>query len=186
MPKPKYIKTEKTNYKTKIQLSIPPSTSSPRLSLSLSLFKNGAPTNLPETTTSTTTRTTISTTTRPTTSKDLDFDSIRAIKVLGKGAMGTVFLVHNQETDPTAKNPFALKVVEKSTLHTKFDADRRARWEIQVLNQLSTPKATHPFLPHLIASIETQEFLAWAVPFVRVVILTSSATAKTIVFSHLL
>ncbi|KAJ6702551.1 SERINE/THREONINE-PROTEIN KINASE UCNL [Salix koriyanagi] len=97
--------------------------------------------------------------------KDLDFDCIRAIKVLGKGAMGTVFLVHNQETDSTAKNRFALKVVEKSTLHTKFEAERRARWEIQVLNQLSTPKTTHPFLPHLISSIETQEFLAWAVPF---------------------
>uniref|UniRef100_A0A6N2M9F2 non-specific serine/threonine protein kinase n=1 Tax=Salix viminalis TaxID=40686 RepID=A0A6N2M9F2_SALVM len=97
--------------------------------------------------------------------KDLDFDSIRAIKVLGKGAMGTVFLVHNQETDSTAKNRFALKVVEKSTLHTKFEAERRARWEIQVLNQLSTPETTHPFLPHLISSIETQEFLAWAVPF---------------------
>ncbi|KAJ6307330.1 hypothetical protein OIU76_017175 [Salix suchowensis] len=79
--------------------------------------------------------------------KDLDFDCIRAIKVLGKGAMGTVFLVHNQETDSTAKNRFALKVVEKSTLHTKFEAERRARWEIQVLNQLSTPKTTHPFLP---------------------------------------
>ena len=97
--------------------------------------------------------------------KDLDFDSIRAIKVLGKGAMGTVFLVHNQETDSTATNRFALKVVEKSTLHTKFDAERRARWEIQVLNQLSTPKTTHPFLPNLISSIETQEFLAWSVPF---------------------
>ncbi|KAB5572931.1 hypothetical protein DKX38_000125 [Salix brachista] len=97
--------------------------------------------------------------------KDLDFDCIRAIKVLGKGAMGTVFLVHDQETDSTAKNRFALKVVEKSTLHTKFEAERRARWEIQVLNQLSTPKTTHPFLPHLISSIETQEFLAWAVPF---------------------
>jgi serine/threonine protein kinase len=79
--------------------------------------------------------------------------------------MGTVFLVHNQETDSTAKNRFALKVVEKSTLHTKFDAERRARWEIQVLNQLSTPKTTHPFLPNLISSIETQEFLAWSVPF---------------------
>uniref|UniRef100_A0A6N2JWI4 non-specific serine/threonine protein kinase n=1 Tax=Salix viminalis TaxID=40686 RepID=A0A6N2JWI4_SALVM len=47
----------------------------------------------------------------------------------------------------------------------KFDAERRARWEIQVLKQLSTQKTAHPFLPHLISSVETQEFLAWAVPF---------------------
>ncbi|EEF48867.1 serine/threonine-protein kinase UCNL [Ricinus communis] len=95
---------------------------------------------------------------------ELNFDNLRAIKVLGKGAMGTVFLVHDRAADPGAKNPYALKVVEKSTLHTKFEADRRARWEIQVLKKLSG-KNSHPFLPHLISSLETPEFLAWAVPF---------------------
>ncbi|XP_065866550.1 serine/threonine-protein kinase UCNL [Euphorbia lathyris] len=93
-----------------------------------------------------------------------NFENIRAIKVLGKGAMGTVFLVHNTITDPSATNPYALKVVEKSSLHTKFDADRRARWEIEVLRQFSG-RNSHPFLPHLISSFETPEFLAWAVPF---------------------
>ncbi|KAF2317729.1 hypothetical protein GH714_039692 [Hevea brasiliensis] len=46
----------------------------------------------------------------------------------------------------------------------KFEADRRARWEIQVLTKLSG-RNSHPFLPHLISSLETQDFLAWAVPF---------------------
>ncbi|OAY30062.1 serine/threonine-protein kinase UCNL [Manihot esculenta] len=94
----------------------------------------------------------------------LDFDNLRAIKVLGKGAMGTVFLVHHTTADPCARTPYALKVVEKSTLHTKFEADRRARWEIQVLTKLSG-RNTHPFLPQLISSLETPDFLAWAVPF---------------------
>ncbi|OAY48560.1 serine/threonine-protein kinase UCNL [Manihot esculenta] len=97
-------------------------------------------------------------------STELEFDNLRAIKVLGKGAMGTVFLVHDKTADPCALNPYALKVVEKSTLHTKFEADRRARWEIQVLNKLSGANS-HPFLPHLMFSLETPEFLAWAVPF---------------------
>ncbi|KAJ8751268.1 hypothetical protein K2173_016449 [Erythroxylum novogranatense] len=91
---------------------------------------------------------------------DLNFQNLRAIKVLGKGAMGTVFLVH----DPAFGIPFALKVVEKSTLCTKFEAERRARWEIQVLNKLSGSSPS-PFLPHLLSSFENSEFLAWAVPF---------------------
>ncbi|KAJ4850961.1 hypothetical protein Tsubulata_002487 [Turnera subulata] len=104
------------------------------------------------------------------TTTDSDFDNLRIIKVLGRGAMGTVFLVHDRASDPTAKSPYALKVVEKSTLHTKFEADRRARWEIQVLSRLSSPSSpspspSNPFLPYLISSFETQDFLAWAVPF---------------------
>ena len=77
--------------------------------------------------------------------------------------MGTVFLVHDRLADPSALSPFALKVVDKFSHHTKLDADRRARWEISVLKRLSNPE--HPFLPTLIGSLETPEFLAWAVPF---------------------
>ncbi|KHN21890.1 Serine/threonine-protein kinase OXI1 [Glycine soja] len=50
--------------------------------------------------------------------------------------MGTVFLVQD-----TTNTPFALKVVDKTCVHAKLDAERRARWEIQVLSTLS-----HPFL----------------------------------------
>lgn len=89
---------------------------------------------------------------------DLDISKLTAVRVLGKGAMGTVFLVSDRSHP--ACSPFALKVVEKSSLHTKFDADRRARWEISVLSRLY-----HPFLPTLQGSLETDEFLAWAIPF---------------------
>nr|DAD29798.1 TPA_asm: hypothetical protein HUJ06_031266 [Nelumbo nucifera] len=74
--------------------------------------------------------------------------------------MGTVFLVYDREADPSDRRPFALKVVEKSTLCTKFDADRRARWEVSFLSRLN-----HPFLPTLLGRLETDEFLAWAVPY---------------------
>ncbi|XP_022756269.1 serine/threonine-protein kinase UCNL-like [Durio zibethinus] len=94
---------------------------------------------------------------------ELDLDNLKAIKILGKGAMGTVFLVHDTFTDPTARSPFALKVVQRS----KHDADRRALWEIGVLTRLSPPDPTpqHPFLPRLLGRLETSEFLAWAVPY---------------------
>ncbi|XP_022754056.1 serine/threonine-protein kinase UCNL-like [Durio zibethinus] len=94
---------------------------------------------------------------------ELDLENLKAIKILGKGAMGTVFLVHDTSTDPTARSPFALKVVQRS----KHDADRRARWEIGVLTRLSMPDPSlhHPFLPRLLGRLETPELIAWAVPY---------------------
>lgn len=86
-----------------------------------------------------------------------DLQNLQPIKILGSGATGTVFLVHNLISDPSAQFPFALKVVEKS------HSDRRARWEVAVLNNLA--HNPHPFLPFLIGSYETHEFLAWAIPF---------------------
>ncbi|CAJ1933247.1 unnamed protein product [Sphenostylis stenocarpa] len=97
-----------------------------------------------------------SATTAPPPSQELDLDNLKALKVLGKGAMGTVFLVH----DTTTKSHFALKVVDKTCLHAKLDAERRARWEIQVLSTLS-----HPFLPSLMGTFESPQLLAWALPY---------------------
>ncbi|GMY16328.1 serine/threonine-protein kinase UCN-like [Fagus crenata] len=96
-------------------------------------------------------------------SPELDLDNLKALKVLGQGAMGTVFLVHDRAADPSARCPFALKVVEKSSFHTKLDAERRARWEIEVLTRLSDP--THPFLPDLMGYVESSDLLAWGVPY---------------------
>ncbi|KAL5708133.1 hypothetical protein ACHQM5_018961 [Ranunculus cassubicifolius] len=89
--------------------------------------------------------------------EELNLQNLTILKVLGKGAMGTVFLV----TDQSSPSPFALKVVQKSTFKTKFDADRRARWEISVLSRLSKS----PFLPSLLGILENEDFLAWGVPY---------------------
>ncbi|KAL6966416.1 hypothetical protein U1Q18_032195 [Sarracenia purpurea var. burkii] len=93
-------------------------------------------------------------------SPELKLENLRALKLLGKGAMGTVFLVHHLLRDPSAAAPFALKVVEKCPLRSKPDADRRARWEVSVLSRLN-----HPFLPTLLGSFETHDLLCWAVPY---------------------
>ena len=61
---------------------------------------------------------------------EVDLDRARALRVLGRGAMGTVFLV---EADPARPGcgRYALKVFDKrSAGPTKPDADRRARWEV--------------------------------------------------------
>ncbi|GAB4835182.1 hypothetical protein Ancab_000091 [Ancistrocladus abbreviatus] len=93
--------------------------------------------------------------------RKLDLDNIRAMKVLGNGAMGTVFLAYDRSADPTARSPFALKVVEKPLIHaTKFDAGRRARWETTVLSGLN-----HPFLPTLLGTFDGPDFIGWAVPY---------------------
>lgn len=80
-------------------------------------------------------------------------DSIKAVKVIGKGATGTVFLSY----DVVQESFFALKVVEKSSAA----ADRRAAWETTVLSTLSP----HPFLPTLLGSFHCCGLTGWAVPY---------------------
>uniref|UniRef100_A0A1D1YLL2 non-specific serine/threonine protein kinase n=1 Tax=Anthurium amnicola TaxID=1678845 RepID=A0A1D1YLL2_9ARAE len=94
---------------------------------------------------------------------DLDLDNLAAVRVLGRGAMGTVFLVADRSPDrsPSAPPFFALKVVDRSSSPSaKPDADRRARWEVSLLARLS-----HPFLPSLLGRLETPDLLAWALPY---------------------
>ncbi|XP_017695979.2 serine/threonine-protein kinase UCN-like [Phoenix dactylifera] len=92
---------------------------------------------------------------------ELELDKLSAVRVLGKGAMGTVFLVIDRSDHPSRPPVFALKVVEKHSPTAKPDADRRARWELSVLSRLGS----HHFLPSLLGSLETPDLLAWAVPF---------------------
>ncbi|WVZ01164.1 hypothetical protein V8G54_027233 [Vigna mungo] len=84
--------------------------------------------------------------------EELDLDNLKALKVLGKGAMGTVFLVQH------SSGHVALKVVDKSS--SLQDGARRAHWEITVLSRLS-----HPFLPTLLGSFESNNLMGWAVPY---------------------
>ncbi|KAI0501674.1 hypothetical protein KFK09_016619 [Dendrobium nobile] len=92
---------------------------------------------------------------------ELDFDNLCAIRVLGRGATGTVFLVADRSSPSTP--PFALKVVEKHNPSAKPDTESRARWELSVHSCLLTDR--HPFLPYLIGYAETPDLLAWAIPF---------------------
>uniref|UniRef100_A0A0E0AXB8 non-specific serine/threonine protein kinase n=1 Tax=Oryza glumipatula TaxID=40148 RepID=A0A0E0AXB8_9ORYZ len=88
---------------------------------------------------------------------DIDLDRARALRVLGRGAMGTVFLVEARY----GGFRYALKVFDKrSAAATRHDAERRARWELSVLSRLA-----HPHLPCLLGSAETPGLLAWAVPY---------------------
>ncbi|XP_031489988.1 serine/threonine-protein kinase UCN-like [Nymphaea colorata] len=104
-------------------------------------------------------------------SNRLDLNKLVARKVLGRGALGTVFLVTttadgiNSPPSSSSSSPFAIKIVDKATLQGKFDAARRARWEVDVLSNLH-----HPFLPSLLATLDADAddddgFSGWAIPF---------------------
>ncbi|ESQ30360.1 hypothetical protein EUTSA_v10011554mg [Eutrema salsugineum] len=92
---------------------------------------------------------------------NLNLDNIRALQLLGKGATGTVFLVHDSVSDPSASSPFAMKFVDKPSASSL----RRANWEIQILRRLSDDPDPNPFLPRLLTSSESPEFVAWAIPY---------------------
>ncbi|XP_048574951.1 serine/threonine-protein kinase UCN-like [Triticum urartu] len=93
---------------------------------------------------------------------DIDLGAARAARVLGRGAMGTVFLV---AAGAEAEAGYALKVFDKRS-HASAppgraeDAARRARWEVSVLSRLA-----HPHLPSLLGRAETPDLLAWAMPY---------------------
>ncbi|VVA98948.1 unnamed protein product [Arabis nemorensis] len=89
----------------------------------------------------------------------LHLDSIRALKILGKGATGTVFLAHDVAS--LSSSSFAVKLVHKSSASSL----RRALWEIEVLRRLSVDSNQNPFLPRLLSSFESPEFFAWSVPY---------------------
>ncbi|GJN15795.1 hypothetical protein PR202_gb02736 [Eleusine coracana subsp. coracana] len=90
---------------------------------------------------------------------DIDLDRARALRVLGRGAMGTVFLVADDPSSAYLPSRYALKVLDKRS--AKRDAARRARWEVSVLSRL----AHHPHLPSLLGCAETDDLLAWAIPY---------------------
>lgn len=93
-------------------------------------------------------------------SAELDLNNLKAVKVVGKGAMGTVFLVQHTKCSSSSSSMVALKVLDKSSIHANHDAERRARWEIQVLSRLS-----HPFLPSLLGTFDSDHLLGWALPY---------------------
>ncbi|THU61744.1 hypothetical protein C4D60_Mb07t26530 [Musa balbisiana] len=108
----------------------------------------------------------------------LDLDRLRAVRVLGRGAMGTVFLVRaadrdrdrDADSDPAPSllpALFALKVVDKRCASAKPDALGRARWELSLLSAFSQSDGQnhHPFLPSLLGSVDTPDLLAWALPY---------------------
>ncbi|CAN6174779.1 unnamed protein product [Urochloa humidicola] len=95
--------------------------------------------------------------------EEIDLDAVRAVRVLGRGAMGTVFLVAGGIAGG-GEPYYALKVFDKrgrSSPSGTDDAARRARWEVSVLSRL----AYHPHLPSLLGRAETRDLLAWALPY---------------------
>ncbi|WVZ65368.1 hypothetical protein U9M48_014745 [Paspalum notatum var. saurae] len=91
---------------------------------------------------------------------EIDLGAVRAARVLGRGAMGTVFLVVDGGAGGES-SCYALKVFDKrSTAAAGSDAARRARWEVSVLSRLA-----HPHLPSLLGCAETPDLLAWALPY---------------------
>ncbi|EER99080.2 serine/threonine-protein kinase UCNL [Sorghum bicolor] len=94
---------------------------------------------------------------------EIDLHDVRAARVLGRGAMGTVFLAVDGAA--SSGEAYALKVFDKrspaaSRPAAGADAARRARWEVSVLSRLA-----HPHLPSLLGCAETPDLLAWALPY---------------------
>jgi serine/threonine protein kinase len=90
----------------------------------------------------------------------MPIEEIRALRVLGRGATGTVFMVLRKGWD----HPFALKVISKAENRSRQDAGfnrlRGIEREREILSSLR-----HPFLPSLIAQVETENIVGWGIEY---------------------
>uniref|UniRef100_A0A0D6R3P3 non-specific serine/threonine protein kinase n=1 Tax=Araucaria cunninghamii TaxID=56994 RepID=A0A0D6R3P3_ARACU len=86
----------------------------------------------------------------------MKMEELRPVKVVGRGAMGTVFLIQKQGCDKL----LALKAISKSVMAKKGDFQRRAQIEKDILSRLD-----HPFLPALLGHVETENIVGWVVDY---------------------
>jgi serine/threonine protein kinase len=92
----------------------------------------------------------------------IPIEEIRAIRVLGRGATGTVFMVLREGWD----HPFALKVITKAENRSRQDAGFNRRRGIEREREILS-SLRHPFLPSLIAQVETEKIVGWVVECCR-------------------
>ncbi|XP_050364313.1 serine/threonine-protein kinase OXI1-like [Argentina anserina] len=91
-----------------------------------------------------------------------NFQRLRVITPLGRGAKGVVFLVQDQETDKL----MALKVISRDMIHRKSkdgdgtDEYRRVCFEQQVLRRFD-----HPLLPKLHGVLDTENLVGYAIDY---------------------
>eukprot|EP01018_Ginkgo_biloba_P033061 Gb_17384 [translate_table: standard] len=88
--------------------------------------------------------------------KKMEMKELKSVKVLGRGAMGTVFLVQKEGSE----RALALKAMSKSVTAMKNDGLRRAHIEREILSKLE-----HPFLPTLFGHVETEKIIGWVVEY---------------------
>ncbi|XP_015892578.3 serine/threonine-protein kinase OXI1 [Ziziphus jujuba] len=93
----------------------------------------------------------------------LDFQSLKVISALGRGAKGVVFLVKDEKRDETV----ALKVISKALIEKKAKAVdgqgneyRRVCFEQQVLRRFQ-----HPLFPKLRGVLNTEKLVGYAMDY---------------------
>lgn len=82
-------------------------------------------------------------------------EELKAVEVLGQGAMGTVFLVIDEKHD---RRPLALKVISKSAMLETEGGLKRTEAELDIL---SSSSLQHPFLSPFLGRLETEKIIAF-------------------------
>lgn len=98
-------------------------------------------------------------------SQDLDFQNLKVISAVGRGAKGVVFAATRNDGD--IGEYFALKVISKALIEKKDKAKnndggecKRVSFEQHVLRLFD-----HPLLPRLRGVVETEKIIAYAIDY---------------------
>lgn len=90
----------------------------------------------------------------------LDFQSLKVIAALGRGAKGVVFLINDEERNEN----LALKVISKALIEKKSMAEgneyKRVCFEQRVLRRLR-----HPLFPRLRGVLDTDKLVGYAIDY---------------------
>lgn len=93
----------------------------------------------------------------------LDFESLKVVSALGRGAKGVVFLVRDEER----REDLALKVISRALIEKKAKACnhdgseyKRVSFEQRVLRRLR-----HPLFPRLRGVLHTEKLVGYAIDY---------------------
>lgn len=97
----------------------------------------------------------------------LDFENLKVISAVGRGAKGVVFLAKTGDRS-SSKECLALKVISKALIEEKaknennegYGEYKRVSFEQQVLRRFD-----HPLLPRLRGVIETEKIVGFAIDY---------------------
>lgn len=93
----------------------------------------------------------------------LDFENLKVISAVGRGAKGVVFLAKAGDRSSSSNECLAVKVISKALIQKKEEAYgeyKRVSFELQVLRRFD-----HPLLPRLRGVIETDKIVGFAMDY---------------------
>lgn len=99
--------------------------------------------------------------TSPSPIRTLNFQSLKVISALGRGAKGVVFLIKDEERNEN----LALKVISKALIEKKSKANEGSEYKRVCFEQRVLRRLRHPLFPRLRGVLDTDKLVGYAIDY---------------------